>query len=133
MTMIKLEITTESAKAMLPILEQQCEELRGQLVGAEKQVTKLRQEIAAASGHSVKQEPLPMTFSPKKTKEGRAKKGESESAIANYLQTVNGQGASTTSISTSAGTKYGTTYRILKHMRGKGSVRQVNDLWFWKT
>lgn len=100
------------------------------LNASEAQVLKIRQQIANKDSNP-NQKPLDLNFSTKKTSSGRAKRGELEKMVINYLVHRNGNGGTTPSIASGIGARYGSTYRVLDILAHQGKVKRHNDLWFW--
>jgi hypothetical protein len=134
MKTINLELTEESARAMLPILEQQHAEMQTKLNALLKQIVRIKEGLDTPSFSSL------IGLSPQvidrveqilKTPHGRIKKGQSQKLIADFLKNRNGSGATIKEITAEAGTVYGTTRRVLKGFQDKHKATVKDGLWAW--
>jgi hypothetical protein len=129
MKTIHLELSPEMAKQMLPALERQQNLLQDQADKIGEQIKAIQRELRPSNnGHA--ELFSPKVTPPSQTKGGRAKKGETEKVVLEYLRQVNGQGTSLSAISKNTGAKYSSVRRILQVFLTKETVTEKDGLWF---
>ncbi len=128
-----IEITSEAAEQLLPLLEREATVLKTKLGTIERQIAKINKELRPTEGGIIEidMSPLPgAVTAPIKTASGRAKKGASGKAILAYLNLSNSSGAPIGEIVKNANTSLTTTRRLLTKMKMKNLVSQRGQLWF---
>jgi DNA invertase Pin-like site-specific DNA recombinase len=125
MKTITVELSEEVLAEILPILERKEQLLH-------MQVAKIR---AGLAGHAPENgrdnNQMPLRVVPEKTASGRAKKGESEKLIVDYLKSTGGHGAAVKEIAASTKAAYGSCIRILRKLKQQGDVNSRKRLWYW--
>ncbi len=127
--MITIELPESIAERILPILKSEHEVLGIQIRKIEASLNK---ETVKARNGAESSGLLPL-LTPTKTESGRAKKGESEKLIVEYLKSLKtGQRAAVKEISTATNSAYGSCIRILRKLKSSGLVSVRKRLWGWE-
>ncbi|MCE0483822.1 MAG: hypothetical protein LV479_06260 [Methylacidiphilales bacterium] len=126
-----LEFTPEIAREMLPTLERQHRQLVNLAAVVEKQIEAIRKELRPKTEDAEEVFAQSNLARVSHTQTGRAKKGETEKVVSDFLRQVNGAGTTMSTITKRTGTKYGSVRRILKNFLQKGAVTTKDNLWFW--
>ena len=134
MNTITLELTEETARQMLPILEQRQGVLAANLNAINSQITRIKSFLgvglfSASERQKAPELVLPMPR-PTKTAHGRIKKGESAKLIMAFLASANGNGATLKEITTGTGTSYGTARRIVIGLANDQKAVHRGEKWF---
>ena len=124
MKLITVEMAQEYAERLLPILREERERL-------DLQIRRIEASIERAN--APKPDPAPGQFqlvAPSRSSGGkRAKKGESEKLIMDYLRSIAPKKAAAKEISTVTKTAYGTVLRILRNLKKGGNAASHKRLW----
>jgi len=132
---MNVEVTEESAPEFLTILERQRRALIDRVSALSKQIKALKQSFGLGPEYtrsSIIGPPNPQPIVRiEKTPHGRIKKGQSEKLVSDFLKNRNGSGATIKEITAESGTKYGTTRRILNHLKDEDRVQEKSGLWTW--
>ena len=125
MKTITVELPEELAKRILPMLEREEQMLH-------VQVLKIKAGLSGTAPQSGGDNNRELSFAiPAKTASGRAKKGESEKLIVDYLKSAGQHGAAVKEIAGSTKAAYGSCIRILRKLRSQGDVVSKRRLWHW--
>jgi hypothetical protein len=133
MQTITLQISTEAAEKMLPFLESQRSELLSDLKAVEQQISTIKAKLIAVSNTPPVQQttfpPSILASAAANSAGKRAKKGESEKIITNFLTAINGSGATLNDVVVGTHTKASTAYRILQRMKDAKRVTLKGSHW----
>jgi hypothetical protein len=129
MKMINLEVTEESAREMLPILERQRNDMQMRLNDLTKQIQRIRQGLGIATFNEARDVTPLLISEVEKTPHGRIKKGQSKVAVSQFLLKRNGTGATIKEITADTGTSYGTVRRILNELKDGNKATLDSGLW----
>jgi hypothetical protein len=144
---INLEISEETAREMLPLLERQLQELSAKASRLASQILEIKQKLSLESNVPLPNFVGPPPFgssrfgiargiaegAPAKTPHGRMRKGYSQRIIADFLKGRNGAGATVKEITAETGTIYSTVLRVLRNLSKDNKVISRKGQWTWAT
>jgi len=133
--MLTLELPEGIAERILPILKNEYELLGVQIRKIESILKKRNPEHDPeqhAKNGAAASATLPL-LAPTKTEAGRAKKGESEKLIIEFLKSISPKKTAVKEVSGATKTAYGSCVRILRKLKAEGKAKVTKRQWAWAT
>jgi hypothetical protein len=148
MKTINLEISEDSAREMLTILQRKQADAQSKADAYGVEIRKIKKglgmvappppkPIATRASVATESSPPSIVRSEgtagiiEKTPTGKIKKGQSKQIVLNFLKSKNGAGATIKGISSETGTNYGTVRRVLADLKDEMVINEDGGLWKW--